>query len=1077
MKKTSLLLTFMAAAAVFAAQERPWSLIDIQNRRIADEKAQVLEESTFGPRTKWNITRTVHGSHPEKAKILAHCSLIRKGDSLLIRIGDGVKAYKSRTGAVQMVSSGVTRYLPLPANAAGKIITARFKSAVKGHLDTFVIFQKNRKNISMIRGLSAAIPQGADSAVIICRLTGPGELMLNQVTVSLQQRKMDEDIICFTMDYLDKKFYLPEKGAFPIYFSIKREFGKRQGNVKLHLDLPAGVRITGCDKAARIIDPSTVNITGSFNATITRGGGFCCWRPLMLMLETDRKLNGEVFRYHMSVNGRNSTIHELKMYTMPNFSAKTPRKIKSGIFMQWSGHLSQKMSEDYVSLLKQSGFNIFRANFSAELQAEVKKHAVDTCDNWNYIRDGYPIFPQKDNPAPFLDIEGRKVRNQLCPVEVYSRGSVYRQYILPEIQKILSKNTYFMINWEVYNSDYKGCFCKRCMAEFISYSKLPAEKVKAVWPRKVVAAFHDTWVKFRSFQHGKICKVLAEDMAAVRKGTHFMPMFSVTCFNEDSRYCPQYHPDDFLKNLKWINVWGPYLHTLGLNRPYEYVPGRYLQHYYAVVNVMEYFKKHGGENTNIMGLPYGSHAFNVNLPEAAALEMHNNFLLGYKGAMFYWFHFDYRYWSLAARANDRIAACENMVNVWPEEKNVKAVPVTPFIKPEHWKIHMGSCDWCPGLRTAKSALITKAWTKGNSTLAAVGNFWEKGDVFFRLTLPGRKGNFIIRQPYAPYKYKKVSGKELASGVLLHINPLEWEYFLIEPLQNKKYAGSPFETEKELRLLKKDIELKIAGENRLLKQMEKFFKIADYSFDETPEITASSVKLVQTRRDGRQALLISTPLYKAVLTPAESGQVRSLIIDGKEVVWQEGKSGSFGKPGFWRPKAMLIENTPFRILDIKAEKDHVKVILERPRTLGFDLEIVWKFYSDHLEESFTVRNAGRRSENTILRFHHMPMLLANHTGAYFTIGNEKFSIFEKDRFFVQKPGVLGKKANIKGGDTTFVSPKFGFKLIHRPLDPMQGYYFWNNPGAVTGTFEPVFSGTTVAPGKTHTIRQRWDIKKK
>ena len=77
------------------------------------------------------------------------------------------------------------------------------------------------------------------------------------------------------------------------------------------------------------------------------------------------------------------------------------------------------------------------------------------------------------------------------------------------------------------------------------------------------------------------------------------------------------------------------------------------------------------------------------------------------------------------------------------------------------------------MRTAKSAVITHAWSKGTSTLAAVGNFWEKGDLFFRLTVPGMKGNYVVRTPYAPYRYKFVTGAELAKGVLLHLPPLSW----------------------------------------------------------------------------------------------------------------------------------------------------------------------------------------------------------------------------------------------------------------------------------------------------------------
>ena len=1074
------LKTFLFALAgltLLQGAERPWSLVDLDvNSRFSREEKTLLEKSDFSARSPWHVTRTVHGGHPEKEKILSLCTSLRKGGTLLIRIDKAVSSYKSRSGAVQMVTSGVTRSIPLPAGAAGKTISAKFKSAVKGALTTMVIFRKNKKTLRSVRGLSAAVPAGADNVIFIYRLQGAGELLLQEASVSLENRKMDEDIICFPMDYLDRKFYLPEKGTHPIFFSFKRQYGQRRKDVKLHLHLPRGVRVTGADGTVRRIAQDVIDVRGAFHATITRGGGFCCWRPLMLTLETDRKLNGEIFRYRLSVDGRMGPLHELKLYTMPVENSPRPEIFQSGILMQWGGNLSGNTAERFARLLARSGFNLFRINYSPDFFKFLRKYNIGTCENWNSIRDGYPQLGKKFNTTPFLDVEGKPFRNQLCPVEVYTRGAVYKKHIVPQVQRVMSSAAFFVVNWEVYHSDYKGCFCQRCMKEFVKFSKKSEAEIKAVWPRQVVSRYHDLWVKFRSQQHGKVCKVLEEDMASVRKGVHFMPMFSVTCFNEDSQYSNQYHPDDYLPSLKWINVWGPYLHSMGMNRPYEYIPGRSLQHYYGVRNVMEYFERHGGKHVNITGLPYGSHAFNVNTPEAAALELHNCFILGYKGAMFYWFHFDYRYWALAARANRMIAACENMVRVWGENNSVKAVPVTPIITDKHWKIHLGNCNYCPGMRTAKSAVITHAWSKGTSTLAAVGNFWEKGDLFFRLTVPGMKGNYVIRTPYAPYRYKFVTGAELAKGVLLHLPPLSWEYFLIEKREKKSYPGTPWNIEKKMALLKNDIQLKFADENRRLKEMERLFRITDYNFGETPEITAASVKVSETKWKNQQALMVKTPLYQALLAPADSGQIKSLAVGEKELVLQNNPSASFGKPGFWRPRARLVDNTPFRIFSIKAEKDHVTVVLERPRTMGFDLQIVWEFYEKSIKESFTVRNAGGRSEETVLRFHHMPMHLANHTGAHFSIGAQKFDIIGKDRTLICTPGVLGKSAHIKGGDTVFVSPAMGFDLIHHPLDTVQGYYLWNHPGTVTGSFEPIFKGRKLTPGETLTIRQFWKIGK-
>ena len=53
---------------------------------------------------------------------------------------------------------------------------------------------------------------------------------------------------------------------------------------------------------------------------------------------------------------------------------------------------------------------------------------------------------------------------------------------------------------------------------------------------------------------------------------------------------------------------------------------------------------------------------------------------------------------------------------------------------------------------------------------------------------------------------------------------------------------------------------------------------------------------------------------------------------------------------------------------------------------------------------------------------------------------------------------------------------GFDLIHHPLDTVQGYYLWNHPGTVTGSFEPIFKGRKLTPGETLTIRQLWKIGK-
>ena len=767
----SLLAILLLAGQTLAQSASPWTCIDLGNATLKEAgQSTILAEDDFGEKSPWVINKRVHGEHPDKEKILALCSSITKDGKKILRIEQGVTAFKARNGAAQMVTIGATRSIKLPPNASGKTLTCKVQHTAKGNRQTFLIFQKKGKNIQMQRTLSAIVPKEADTAVIIFRMDGAGEMLLEHAVTTLAETRMEEDIICFAMDYIDRKFYLPEEGAIPMYFMIKRQYGVRSKDVRLTFELPEGVDFSSADRLSKKLSPTTFDITTAFHGTITRGGNYCCWRPLMLLVKSSRKLNGERLRYTMSIAGNPGETHELALHTLPVQNSPMPKTFMSGVFAQWNGALTTESAAQVAGRMKQSGFNIFHVvGISDEYVSALRQNNVAVSSNWNYIRDGYPIFPQKENPAPFLGIDGKVVRNQLCPVEVYTRGNAYREVMLPKIRETMGRLDYFFINWEVYHSDYKGCFCERCRDAFIEHSHLPAEEVRKVWPLKVVATYHDQWVKFRSWQHSQICKVLEEDMSAVRGG-HFMPMLSITCFNEESQYCVQYHPDDYMKYLKWANIWGPYLHTIGLNRPYEYQPARYLQHYYAIQNTMDYVRRHGGSHLKITGLPYGSHATNADLPEAVAMETLNNFILGYHGSLVYWFHFDYRYWALMAQANAKIAACEDMVYSWPRINTVRAIPDSPYIQPKHWRPHLGNCNYCPGMRTAETALVSHGWQKGKSILVAVGNFWEKGDVFYRLSIPGLKGKYLIRTPYAPYRYLKTSGEELAKGVRLHLKP-------------------------------------------------------------------------------------------------------------------------------------------------------------------------------------------------------------------------------------------------------------------------------------------------------------------
>ena len=1061
----SLLVLFAVFGLSILAAGNDWSLVDLENLPVSDSGV-VIADDYFGKESPWSSFARVHGPHPDREKILALCKFTQQGNTRRITILPGVNAFKSRSGGVQMVTAGVSRYFQIPADSAGKSFKVEMTSVLKGKSEAFLFFYQKNKLLKQYRGVSGIVPAGADRAYLIYRLYGAGEMALTKAKATLEEQAFKEDIIAYALSYMDKRFYLPEKGAIPIFFMGKRPEKKFCKDVILKLTLPAGVKVFPAEKTTVKVSENTFDVSKEWAAHFP--GGYCCWRPLQLMISAERPLNGEEMGYQLIYRGSPRPVKKLKLYTMPAVAASAPELFNTGIMMQWGGNMTAAAAESYKKLYTRSGFNAARFTCSPELLAAFKSAKTALAgNNWG-IRDGYPRA-NKNNTQPFIGIDGQVFRNQICPQAVYTHK-------IPSVKKAFEEvhahSRFFMNNWEAYSSDYKGCFCNFCKEEFIRYSKLPRKSVEEVWPKQVIAKFHDSWVKFRSWQHGLICKTLAEYSAA--SGGEFVPMISVVSFNRNGSFCPQYHPDDYLKYLRWINVWGPYLHTAGLNRPYKYTPGHYLKHYYGVKNVVEFIRSRGGKNVNITGLPYGSHGVSLNLPEAIALETVNNFILGYKGSLIYWFHFDYRYWALMARANAKIAACEKMVAQWRKEEKFSLKPVTPYLAPRHWRAYITAYNTFPELEKAESALIGHLWKNEKRYLAAVGNFWERSGVFFKLAIPGLQGEYVVRTPYEPYRYVKVAGSELARGVLLEAGPLTWEFFLVEPFEKGKAYGTPFNTAHRLNAEKERIRKRFEEEEHFLAEFEKMFKAADFSFDETPEFTAGSVTLAEKRENGVQNLAVTTPLYKAVVAPANGGNIKSLLINGKEAVLQE-KHGNFGKPGFWRPKGILIEE-PLKIESIKALKNYVEVVLSRPATANFNLRVVWKFYSDRIAEEFTVQNAGKFKVTTVTRFHHRPMHLANHSDSFFTIGEEKFSVIQKDRFLIQKQGALGKEVNIKGGDTLFTAPRMKSSLLHRGLDPIQGYYIWNSPGAATGSFEPVFEGRELAPGETLTIRQEWEIRK-
>jgi hypothetical protein len=100
----------------------------------------------------------------------------------------------------------------------------------------------------------------------------------------------------------------------------------------------------------------------------------------------------------------------------------------------------------------------------------------------------------------------------------------------------------------------------------------------------------------------------------------------------------------------------------------------------------------------------------------------------------------------------------------------------------------------------KNTPLLQSWefAKGSTRLIAVGNFWEQGECFFRLTLNGLnpRTRYVLHEPAARRVYTDASGRvvrtgaELSKGVLLHVGAMRCAFFVLEPYRKGVDYGDP-----------------------------------------------------------------------------------------------------------------------------------------------------------------------------------------------------------------------------------------------------------------------------------------------
>jgi hypothetical protein len=660
-------------------------------------------------------------------------------------------------------------------------------------------------------------------------LTGVGEVRFDDVALNRAQlQEHGPTVRLMPGAFLDNLYCLSTGDAGVLTFGFRNETGSKIESPQLLLQLPQGVEVLDMALAAPILEQKPMPVEGASMVQYrldlcgwtnrihdgTFSYPYNMWDGLTLVVRTARPAAATRLKasYWLEDGTYRSAPLPFDLQIVPPVpTVAGPKTFRSGAHLFLLPSLTKPEAiQAFAKLYRQVGFNSVHvppSPLGAELgRLGVERYTQPFANGYN-MGDTGP--GQKPAEAVFRLEDGQPLWEAICPVEVYNKGPCFRDRIVRDtLRGILVKDRQaeqIMANWEPFMYNGRGCFCDRCQAEFAAFSKLPQAEVDRVWPKTVIQEHGDLWLKFRSWQHGKLMVTLEETVHALGQeaglDTHFIPeihygLLTATWDQYDGNR--NYAAVDYLGKLPVLEPWAPYNWFVFGGGPYECLRGLHLSSHVTAREVQDFLAARlpPEQRPQLIAFPYGTYE-GATQPEALAFEFLTYFLNGYHGAFAYLFPggYDARYWRALAEMNRQLALCEPFVSDGQavQQHDLKCeTPLPgpdprflhdcgPLAEPQRWGKLPLLLSWEYQRRIGDDPL-------GDTRLLAVGNFWEQGECFFRLTPRGlRSGRkYVLREPAAGRVYTDQKGRvalaaaDLASGVLLHAGAMRFSFFVLEP---------------------------------------------------------------------------------------------------------------------------------------------------------------------------------------------------------------------------------------------------------------------------------------------------------
>jgi hypothetical protein len=289
--------------------------------------------------------------------------------------------------------------------------------------------------------------------------------------------------------------------------------------------------------------------------------------------------------------------------------------------------------------------------------------------------------------------------------------------------------------------------------------------------------------------------------------SHFIPEIHYGLLTEtweENSSNREYAAVDYLGKLPVLEPWAPYNWYVFGRGPYDYVRGLHLSCHTTAQDVRRFLASRlpPDQQPRLLAFPYGTYE-GATQPEAIGFEFLTYFLNGYSGAFVYLFPggYDARYWRALAETNRLLARFEPLVCGGKAAQNHEVKPETPLPRPDPRFLSAAGC--AAGSENARRwqdlpLLLSWEFEKDGARLLAVGNFWERGECFFRLTPRelDRRTRYVLHEPAARRVYTDRNGRiaqkasDFGKGVLLHVGAMRYSFFVLEPYREGVDYGTP-----------------------------------------------------------------------------------------------------------------------------------------------------------------------------------------------------------------------------------------------------------------------------------------------